>query len=102
MTSIPKKGSIWFHFKHDKSLGVNHMAYEIIGVAINTSNDQMMIAYKALYDVKTSNHEDLGEDFYVRPLQEWLEIKSFNGQKVPRFRQASDLEIQEILKLQAA
>jgi hypothetical protein len=99
--NTPKKGSIWYHFKHDSSKGINHMAYEILGVAINTSTDEMMLAYKALYDVKDSNHEDLGEDFYVRPVGEWEESKDFNGQKVSRFRLATDLETQEILKLRA-
>lgn len=85
MSNIPKKSSIWYHFKHDPSKGVYHMAYEIVGIAVNTSTEELMVVYKALYDVAESGHVDRGEDFYTRPLSEWEELKDWKGEKVARF-----------------
>jgi hypothetical protein len=93
MPNLPKKGSIWYHFKHDVSKSLNHMAYEIVGIAINTSTEELMVVYRALYNVKDSGHVDLGEDFYTRPLSEWEELKDWKGEKVPRFSEVSKSQL---------
>ena len=65
MSILPIKDSIWYHFKHEQSKGINHMTHKVIGISIHTSSEVLMIVYQALYNVKDSGHKDRGEDFFT-------------------------------------
>ena len=93
-----KTGNFYYHFKHNPEKGVTDYAYKIIGLAVHSETEEILVVYKPFY---SSNHVyDLGADFYTRPLSIFLELmdKAEIGYKGPRFILISDLKI--IAKLQ--
>jgi len=99
MTNMPQKGSVWYHFKHDPNKGVNHMAYQIVGIAIDTTTEKFLVVYKALYDVRESDHGYQGEDFYTRSLLDWVKPIQVNDQIFTRFTEVSESLKIAIIKL---
>lgn len=60
--------------------------YQVIGTAIYSENLQKMVVYRALY-----NSSEFGDQaLWVRPLANFGEMVTFNGQQVPRFKLLED------------
>lgn len=66
-----KSGQIYKHSKSGNS-------YKIIALAKHSETLEEMVVYEALYDNDLSN-------FWVRPIEMFLEKVEINGQKLPRF-----------------
>jgi hypothetical protein len=44
---IEKK--FYYHFKHKPEDPVNHLAYEVLGIAKHTEEDGLLVIYRPLY-----------------------------------------------------
>lgn len=93
----PKAGDFYYHYKHDKTKGINDYAYQILGTALHTENGELLVVYRSLYK---SEREDFGTNFFARPLEMFLEEVdmpeyNYNGK---RFKQILDPQIIEKLK----
>lgn len=71
--SIMDTTSIKGVYRHTKSA----KAYEVIGIALHTENEEKMVVYRPLYD---SEHE-----LFVRPYDMFFEIIELDGENVLRF-----------------
>ena len=99
----PQKG-FYYHYKHDGAMGINHHAYEIIGIGHNTEIDDMedsaMVVYLPLYD--TSSYYKAGRHYPLRPLKMFMD-KNFekDGKIIPeRFIKITDEKvISELIKI---
>ena len=89
--NYPKTGDYFYHYKHNSNLDLTNFAYQIIGIALSTETEELLVAYKPLYKL---NHISEAS-FFARPLSVFLEKVELNGQRVPRFSKIID---QEILK----
>lgn len=67
----PKKGEVYKHYKKDDR-------YEIVGLAVHSGENIWMVIYKPLYDLE-------GIDMFARPLTEWSEEVSWEGEIKKRF-----------------
>lgn len=67
---FPKKGEVYQHYKGDK--------YEVVGLAIHSSDDIWMVVYKPLYEFPDA-------EMFTRPLSEWSEEVSWEGEIMKRF-----------------
>ncbi|MAJ97484.1 MAG: hypothetical protein CMI56_02630 [Parcubacteria group bacterium] len=56
--------------------------YEVIGTCRHSETLEEHIVYRALYDSKEFGKNSL----WVRPLHSFVEIVTYNGKKVPRFK----------------
>ncbi len=100
----PEKGSFYYHHKHDPAMGINHHAYEIIGIGHNTEIDDLgesaMVVYAPLYD--TAEFYIVGKHYALRPLKMFMD-KNFekpastqggNGKIIPeRFIKITDEKV---------
>jgi len=68
----------FYHQKHDPEKGIDHHAYEVIGIGFHTEDETEMVVYRPLY---RSDHQ-----FFVRPLSMWNEMKD----GIPRFIEIVD------------
>ena len=66
----PKVGEVYKHYKGDN--------YEVVGLALHSNDDIWMVVYKPLYE-----HADA--QMFTRPLDEWSEIVSHDGEVLRRF-----------------
>ena len=60
-------------YRHNKT----NRLYEVIGSAIQTETDEILVIYKPLYEG--------GYDLYARPASMFMEMVTINGQAMPRF-----------------
>jgi hypothetical protein len=98
MTSIqiPKVGDFYYHYKHDFNKNIQNYAYKIIGIALHSEREELLVAYLPLY---FPNHIfDYKADFYVRPLNMFMENVDNQKYSGPRFRLITDHNIIEELK----
>jgi len=91
---VPERG-FYYHYKHDPVQGIEHHAYEMIGLARHSEDESLLVRYRPLY---VSTH--LGEaDEYVRPLPLWDVLVEWEGKTLPRFTRIEGQEV--IAKLTA-
>ena len=79
--NYPENGDYFYHYKHNSNLDINNFSYQIIGIALSTETEELLVVYKPLYKL---NHI-FEASFFARPLSVFLEKVELNGQKVPRF-----------------
>jgi len=110
---IPKRSEIpdpgfYYHYKHDPAVGINHYAYEVLGIGFHTEDncrveDKVMVNYRPLYKGAAVYRASLGlgvpcHDF--RPLHMFMDknVKK-DGKVYPhRFMRITDPDT--ILKLE--
>lgn len=68
---FPKKGEVYEHYK-------NGDKYEVVGLAIHSNDDIWMVVYKPLYEFADA-------EMFTRPLSEWAEEVSWEGEIKKRF-----------------
>lgn len=86
--SVPKKGEIWRHYKHDPKSVENNFTYEIIGLVVHTETEEVLVCYRPLYDSEFLKEKNV--DYYVRPLSMWNDNVDKNGYSGPRFVKIED------------
>ena len=87
---IPKAGDFYYHFKHNSNKDLFNYAYIIIGIAIHSETEELLVAYKPLY---SPNHVfDNKCDFCVRPLNMFIENVEKPNYIGPRFRLITDAQ----------
>ncbi len=95
--NYPKNGDYYYHYKHDPNLDLTNFAYQIIGFALHTETEEILVIYKPLYKL---NHI-FEASFFARPLSVFLEKVELNGQRVPRFSKiVNQIIIQKLQKLE--
>ena len=96
--SQPKVGDFYYHFKHNSELSICNYAYKIIGLGMHTETDEIMVVYKALYQLTGISKFD--NNLFIRPLLifcenvEKPELNYFD----PRFNQILDIDLIKKLK----
>lgn len=70
-TDAPKPGETYQHYKGD--------SYHIKLLALHSNDDDWMVVYEPLY-------ENPDAPFFTRPLKDWSETVTWNGENVVRFR----------------
>jgi hypothetical protein len=63
-------GGVYSHYKYPEN------TYKVINLGFIESTDDICVIYQAIYNQ---------ELIFVRPLNDWLEILEWNGEKVARF-----------------
>lgn len=74
MTNDIEKGT----YRHNKT---GHL-YEVIGVAVQTETEEILVVYRPLWD---SQH-----DLYARPYAMFVEQVELDGETKPRFEKVPD------------
>jgi hypothetical protein len=83
MNNTPQIGEIYFHYKHNPTKDQTNYKYEIIGKAIHTETDEVIVIYKPLY-----NSEHIAENqvnFYARPISMFFDHIEKPDYQGPRF-----------------
>lgn len=83
--NIPEKG-FYYHFKHDPSIGINHHAYEVIGLGQSTEDNSKYVIYLPICE---DTYIDKG-NFAMRPLEMFMETITRDGKTMQRFTKISD------------
>ncbi len=89
MSDKPQQNDIYYHFKHiteNPSKNPYYRVYRIIGISVLATNDQYSphVAYTSVWG-NSYEKETYGADFFIRPLDEFLENVSRDGYSGPRF-----------------
>ena len=94
----PIVGSFYYHYKHDDQKSLNNYSYKIIGIAVHSETEEILVAYQPLY---RPNHVfDYEANFNVRPLDMFLENVIYGDYSGARFRLITDEKtIAELNKL---
>jgi hypothetical protein len=100
LSKTPKIGQYFYHYKHNHTKDINNYAYIIVGIALHSETEELLVAYKPLY--KPNHLFDYGANFVVRPLEMFVEDvdnQEYNY-KGPRFRLITDEKIiAELMKI---
>jgi hypothetical protein len=83
-----KIGEYYYHYKHQDSKGILDYAYQIIGTAIHTENEEILVLYKPLY--QSDYLETQKTECFARPLSMFLEKIEIDDKVMPRFRLITD------------
>jgi hypothetical protein len=95
--NFPKIGDFYYHYKHNSELSINNYAYVIIGIALHSETEGLLVTYRPLY--KPNHIFEYGADFNIRPLDMFLENIDKENYSGPRFNQIIDEEIIKELQL---
>ena len=99
-SQLPKINDYYYHYKHNPEMGIFDYAYKIIGIATHSETQDLMVVYQPLY--VSSNYDQVGVDFWVRPLTMFTEdvsIKEYNYQGL-RFKLITDSDLIQRLQNQ--
>jgi hypothetical protein len=94
---LPKMG-FYHHYKHDHTKGVDHYAYEVLGIGLHTESncrpeDVYMVMYRPLYEHAHVYRTSLllgVACFDSGPLEMWMSKVKKDGLHVPRFTLITD------------
>lgn len=84
----PKVGEYYYHFKHDPQGSVENYAYKIIGTAIHSETEEILVVYQPMY--KGSWVEEHGVDYTARPLSMFIGTTERDGKTLKRFAKITD------------
>jgi hypothetical protein len=94
---VPKPG-LYYHYKHDPGISVDHYAYEVLSVGFHTEDDarpgeEHFVNYRPLYkDAPVYQQaQALGVPCHdSRPLEMWMGEVEKDGEMTPRFQRITD------------
>src|SRR6478672_6511035 len=92
---FPKPNQIYYHFKREAEKGVEHGAYLVLGVGMNTEDrSDLHVILKPLYFCDPRWPDEKGISYQVRPLENFLEQvnKPELNYSGPRFKLIEDEE----------
>ncbi len=92
----PKPGDFYYHYKHNPELDLTNFCYMVIGTAIHTETEEILIIYKPVY--RTDFLKEKRADFFARPLAMFLEKVVIDGVSTSRFSKITDSKIIQIIK----
>lgn len=82
---VPEAG-FYYHYKHDPNGLVNNYSYEIMAVGTHTETHDKLVVYRSLYKTETQG----GENYWLRPLEMFMENVEKDGKVFPRFQKITD------------
>jgi|GEM_PF-2715944 len=92
----PKPREIYYHFKRQPVLGIEHGAYLILGVAKNTEDrNQHFVVTKPLYFCDPQQNDERDVSFLVRPVEyfyDYVDRPSFQGKRFELITDDSTLQ----------
>lgn len=96
-TAVPEPG-YYYHNKHDPAKGVNHYAYEVIGIGFKVEDGaekSHSVQYLPLYEgeVYETTKKFCIRCSFERDLEEWMSTVTKGEQKIPRFIRITNTEI---------
>ena len=95
--NVPEAG-FYYHYKHDLGGAINNYSYEIIAVGTHTETKDKSVIYRSLYQTETQG----GANYWLRPLEMFMENVEKGGQTLPRFKKITDpAVITELEKIRA-
>ena len=86
--NTPEKG-FYYHYKHDPNGSVNNYSYEVISVGTHTETHEKFVIYRSLYQTETQG----GANYWLRPLEMFVENVEKEGKTFPRFKKITDPDI---------
>ena len=84
----PEKG-FYYHYKHNPAGSVNNYSYEVISVGTHTETHEKFVIYRSLYQTETQG----GANYWLRPLDMFMETVTKEGKTLSRFQKITDTEI---------
>jgi hypothetical protein len=96
---IIKPQTFYYHFKREPEKGVNHGAYYVLGLGMNTEQrDSHYVILKPLYYCEPGHEDEKGISFQVRPVEFFDSHIDRGYYKGPRFNLIEDTKvIQELI-----
>lgn len=86
---LPEPG-FYYHYKHDSAGSANKYAYEVIGVACDTEdNEKLSVLYRPLYESRWLPPAN----YAARPLRMFMEDVTKDGVTKSRFERIADPEV---------
>lgn len=88
---VPEKG-FYYHYKHDDAKGIEHHAYEVVGIGFHTEDETYLCHYRPLYDGEVYQLlETTGlSPSFDRPLTMWFDTVTVGEKTVHRFQKITD------------
>jgi hypothetical protein len=80
----PERG-FYYHYKHDGAKGPTDYAYEVLGTALHTEDESLLVLYRPLYESEYAA--------YARPLTMFMETVEKEVNTIPRFSRITDPEL---------
>ena len=82
------ESGFYYHYKHDPLKGIEHYAYYVLGIGINTEDDcgprdANLVAYMPLY-------KDSPAKIWLRPVEMFLDNVTKEEKTFPRFSKIED------------
>ena len=91
--TTPEPG-FYYHYKHDPNGSINNFSYEFVSVGTHTETHEKFVIYRSLYHTETQG----GSNYWLRPLEIFLEQVTKEGKTFPRFSQIIDSNVIEQLQ----
>ena len=84
---IPENG-FYHHYKYDPAKGFRY-TYEVTGIGLHSEDKSCFVIYRPLYEI-----EDLVQPIsFVRPLELFTDMVTFEGRQLPHFTKITDPEL---------
>jgi hypothetical protein len=81
-----KPGQMYYHFKRDPEKGIEHGAYLVLGLGINTEDRNILyVVTKPLYFCDPRQPDELGKSFLIRPVEYFTDSIAREHYSGPRF-----------------
>lgn len=84
----PTKG-FYYHYKHDPNGSVNNYSYEVVAVGTHTETKEKFVIYCSLYQTENQG----GANYWLRPLEMFMENIEKDGKTFPRFQKITERTI---------
>jgi len=86
--NTPEKG-FYYHYKHDSNSSLNNYSYEVISIGTHTETKEKFVIYRSLYQTESQG----GANYWLRPLEMFMENVEKDGKLFPRFQKITDPNI---------
>jgi hypothetical protein len=84
----------YYHHKYNPNGPINNCAYEVVAIGTHTETKDKLVVYRSLYETETQG----GANYWLRPLEMFMENVMKDGKPFPRSQQINDQEIISELK----
>ena len=89
-----KPGEFYYHFKRDRSKGLEDHAYYVFGLSQDTEDrTKISVVYKPLYYCDPRQPDEVGISFHSRPYDMFIEMVDKPDYQGPRFIKIIDESI---------
>ena len=83
------ENGFYYHYKHNPNGAINNYSYEVISVGTHTETQEKFVIYRPLYQTETRG----GANYWLRPLQMFIEDVTKDGKTFPRFQRITNQDL---------